>query len=83
VQSIAATLSKDFVKLVMIALVIAVPLAWLAANKWLENYPYRITLSWSIFAWAAGLVIMIALSTVSFQAIRAAFANPIKSLRNE
>lgn len=83
VQSIAGILSKDFVKLVLIALVIAVPLAWFAANKWLENYPYRITLSWAMFAFAAGLVITIALCTVSFQAIKAALANPIKSLRTE
>jgi putative ABC transport system permease protein len=83
VQSIVATLSKSFIKLVMIALIIAVPLAWLAAGKWLENYPYRITLSWPIFASAAGLVVMIAFCTVSFQAIKAAFANPVKSLRTE
>jgi len=83
VQSIAATLSKDFIKLVMIALFIAMPLAWLAAGKWLESYPYRITLSWPIFASAAGLVMMIALCTVSFQAIKGAFANPVKSLRTE
>ncbi|WP_089914130.1 ABC transporter permease [Chitinophaga rupis] len=83
VQSIAAALSKDFIKLVMIALIIAMPLAWLAAGKWLESYPYRITLSWPIFVSAAVLVVMIALCTVSFQAIKAAFANPVKSLRTE
>lgn len=83
VQSIATALSKDFVKLVVIALIIAMPMAWLAASKWLENYPYRIRLSWSNFVWPAVLVILIALCTVSYRAIRAALANPVKSLRTE
>lgn len=83
VNSVVAALSKDFVKLVVIALLIAVPLAWLAANKWLENYPYRITVSWQMFAGAGLLVITIALFTVSFQAIKTALANPVKSLRTE
>lgn len=83
VNSIVAKLSKDFVKLVIISLVIAVPLAWMAANKWLENYPYRISLNWTMFAAAGLLVILIALLTVSFQAVRAAIANPVKSLRSE
>jgi len=83
VQSVAAALSRDFIKLVIVALGIAIPLSWLAAGKWLENYPYRITLSWPVFTWAAGLVIMIALCTVSFQAIKAALADPVKSLRSE
>lgn len=83
VKGVAAILSKDFLKLVFISLVIAIPLAWLAASKWLENYPYRITLSWWLFASAGALVILIALMTVSFQAIKAAIANPVKSLRNE
>ena len=83
VNSIVTALSKDFITLVAIALLIAVPLAWLAANKWLENYPYRITLNWGMFAVAGLLVIGIALFTVSFQAIRAAMANPVKSLRTE
>ena len=79
VNNVVTILSKDFVKLVIMALLIAIPLAWMAANKWLENYPYRISLSWQIFAIAGVLVIFIALATVSFQAIRAALANPIKS----
>lgn len=83
VNNVVTILSKDFVKLVIIALVIAIPLAWVAANKWLENYPYRISLSWQMFAVAGALVIFIALATVSFQAIRAAIANPVKSLRTE
>jgi putative ABC transport system permease protein len=83
VNSIVTVLSKDFVKLVILALLIAVPLAWMAANKWLQNYPYRITISWQMFASAGLLVICIALVTVSSQAFRAALANPVKSLRSE
>jgi putative ABC transport system permease protein len=76
-------LSKDFLRLVLLALVIAVPIAWLAADKWLQSYPYRISLSWGLFAGAGMLVILIALVTVSYQAIKAAVANPAKSLRAE
>lgn len=83
VNHVVTILSKDFVKLVILALLIATPLAWLAADKWLENYPYRITMTWQMFAGAAVLVIAIALITVSSQAIRAALANPVKSLRAE
>lgn len=83
VNNLVTILSKDFLKLVMIALIIAIPLAWIASNKWLENYPYRITISWTMFAVAGLLVIAIALFTVSFQAIKAAVANPVKSLRTE
>ena len=83
VSRVVTILSKDFLKLVSIALVIAMPLSWLAANKWLQNYPYRIALSWLLFALAGLLIIFIALATVSFQAIKAAIANPVKSLRTE
>jgi putative ABC transport system permease protein len=83
VSNVATILSKDFLKLVLIALFISIPLAWIAGNKWLENYPYRITLNWAMFLIAALLVILIALATVSFQAIKAAVANPVKSLRTE
>jgi putative ABC transport system permease protein len=83
VNNVVTILSKDFLKLIIIALVIAIPLAWMAANKWLENYPYRITVSWQLFAFAGLLVIVVALATVSFQAIKAAIANPAKSLRTE
>lgn len=83
VKIVVTILSKDFLKLVFISLIIAIPAAWMAANKWLQNYPYRITLSWWLFASGAILVILIALLTVSFQAIRAAIANPVKSLRTE
>lgn len=83
VTTIAAALSRDFLGLVLLALVIAVPIAWLAADKWLQSYPYRISLSWGLFAGAGMLVILIALVTVSYQAIKAAVANPADSLRAE
>lgn len=83
IQSVVTSLSVDFLKLVMIAMVIAIPLAWLAASKWLEKYPYRIQITWWIFAAGGLLVILIALITVSFQAIKAAMANPVESLRSE
>jgi len=83
VKGVVTILSKDFLKLICIALIIAIPAAWMVANKWLQNYPYRITLSWWLFASAAILVILIAIVTVSFQAIKAAVANPVKSLRTE
>ena len=83
VRSVVTALSVDFLKLVMIAMVIAIPLAWFAANKWLQKYPYRIEISWWIFAAAGLLVVLIALITISFQSIKAAIANPVDSLRTE
>lgn len=83
VSRVVTTLSKEFLKLVMIAMVIAIPVAWILTGKWLEYYPYRILLSWWMFAIAAIMVILIALLTVSFQAIKAAVANPVESLRTE
>jgi len=81
--NIAALLSKDFLKLVIIAIVIATPLAWWAMNKWLQEFAYRISIHWWIFFVAGFLAIFIALVTVSFQAIKAAVANPVESLRTE
>jgi len=83
VNRVVTILSKDFLTLVFISLAISIPAAWIAANKWLQNYPYRITLNWWLFASAGILVVLIALMTVSFQAIKAAVANPAKSLRTE
>lgn len=83
VNSIVGILSADFLKLVVISLLIAVPAAWLATNKWLTNYPYRVTLHWQMFALTGLLVVAVALFTVSFQAIKAAMGNPVKSLRTE
>lgn len=81
--SIVSILSTDFLKLIFSSLIISIPLAWAATNKWLQNYPYRITLSWWLFASAGIMVILIALLTISFQSIKAAMANPVKSLRTE
>ena len=83
VNHVVTILSKDFIILVVIALVIAIPIAWLVAGQWLQDYPYRIELGWQIFVAAGALVVFIALSTVSFQAIKAAISNPVKSLRTE
>jgi len=76
-------LSREFLVLVLIALAIASPIAWLAMNKWLQDYQYRINITWSIFVIAGLFAVAIALLTVSFQAIKAAIANPVKSLRTE
>jgi putative ABC transport system permease protein len=83
VGGIVAMLSKDFAKLVLIASVIAFPLAWWAMNNWLQSFAFRIHISWWIFFVAGATAIIIALLTVSFQAIKAAVANPVKSLRTE
>jgi putative ABC transport system permease protein len=80
---ISGILSKDFLFLVSIAMIIALPIAWIAANKWLQSYPYRIELNWIMFASAGFLVVLIATATVSFQSIKAAIANPAKSLRTD
>ena len=73
----------DFLKLVLFACFISVPVAWYAMNEWLQNFAYRINMSWWMFTGAGVLVLFIALMTVSVQAIKAAIANPIKSLRTE
>jgi putative ABC transport system permease protein len=83
VGGIVALLSRDFVKLVLIASVIAFPVAWWAMNQWLQSFAYRVGVSWWIFAVAGLAAVMIALVTVSLQTIRAALANPIRSLRSE
>ena len=83
VQNITTMLSKDFLKYVLIATLIAWPLAWFAVHKWLQDYAYRIPISWWIFVLAGAMACLIALVTISFQAIKAAMANPVKSLRTE
>ena len=83
VASITTMLSKDFLKLVVLAIIIAMPLAWWIMNGWLTNFAYHVTVSWWLFALAALLSIAIALITISFQSIKAAIANPVKSLRTE
>ncbi|HEY8930571.1 MAG TPA: ABC transporter permease [Mucilaginibacter sp.] len=83
VQNITLLLSKNFLKLVLIANVIAWPVAWIVMHKWLEDFAYRISIQWWIFAVAGITSILIAFFTVSFQSIKAAIANPVKSLRSE
>jgi putative ABC transport system permease protein len=81
--SVTITLSKDFAKLVLIAALIAIPVSWLVMNKWLQDFAYRIIIEWWMFLLPACTAILLALFTVSFQAIKAAMANPVKSLRTE
>ncbi|GAB2586918.1 ABC transporter permease [Spirosoma areae] len=83
VSSLVALLSKDFLKLVLIAIVLASPLSWWAMSKWLQDFAYKIDIEWWMFAGAGGLAIGIALLTVSFQSVKAALMNPVKSLRSE
>ncbi len=83
VSGITRLLSRDFLKPVLLSLVIAFPVSWWLMIKWLKNYEYRINIHWWVFALAGLLVLAIALATVSFQSVKAAIANPVKSLRTE
>ncbi|HSZ34132.1 MAG TPA: FtsX-like permease family protein, partial [Puia sp.] len=83
VQGIVSLLSKDFIKLVGISFVIAAPLSWWFMNNWLKDFVYRISIEWWIVGLAGLIALLIALTTVSFQAIKAAVANPVTSLRSE
>jgi ABC-type antimicrobial peptide transport system permease subunit len=83
ITSLFTLMSKEFLLLVCIALLIASPVAWWLMNSWLQNYAYRTPITWWMFLLAGALAVIIALVTVSFQAARAAVANPIKSLRTE
>jgi len=83
VAQITTMLSKDFVRLVMIAIVIASPVAYWAMDAWLQHFAYRIDISWWIFVAAGAVALLIAVATTSGQAIRAAIANPVDALRSE
>ena len=83
VADIVTLLSKEFIWLVLVSNAIAVPLAWYFMHKWIQAYPFRINLSWWIFALSGSMALLIAVLTVSFQAIKSALANPVKSLRTE
>lgn len=83
VNNIVGMLSKDFLKLVLVASLIAFPVAWWAMHKWLQDFAYRVDLNWWVFLMAAVLALLIAILTVSFQAIKAALTNPVKNLRTE
>jgi len=83
VTGIVTLLSKDFVKLVLLAIILASPVAWWAMNKWLEDFAYRIEIQNWMFILAGCIALLVALTTVSWQAAKAARANPVDSLRNE
>jgi putative ABC transport system permease protein len=83
IQNLLIILSRDFLKLVLIAFVVAVPVTWLIMHSWLQDFAYRIDISWWVFALAGVSAFLIALFTISFQAIKAALANPVTALRSE
>ncbi|SFF30115.1 FtsX-like permease family protein [Spirosoma endophyticum] len=83
VTNIVALLSKDFIKLVLMALLIASPIAWYAMNRWLQRFAYKVDIEWWMFAFAGLVAVGIALLTVSFQSMKAALMNPVKNLRSE
>jgi putative ABC transport system permease protein len=83
INQVVSMMSKEFIKLVIIAIVIAVPVAWYASNEWLQGFAYRININPLVFVIAGGAALAIALITVSFESIKAAISNPVKSLRNE
>ena len=83
VPDILTLVSKDFLKLIIIALVIASPIAWYAINKWLEDFAYKVDVQWWVFALAGFATLLIAFVTISLQAIRTAMTNPVKNLRTE
>ena len=83
VSNIIGMLSKDFIKLILLSTIIAIPIAWYAMNQWLQNFTYRINSSWDLFVAAAVISLLIAFVTISFQAIIAALSNPVNSLRTE
>jgi ABC-type antimicrobial peptide transport system permease subunit len=83
VVSLFGLLSTEFLLLVGLALLIGSPVAWYAMNRWLEGYAYHAAIDWWIFALAAGVVVFIALVTISFQTLKASMVNPVKSLRSE
>jgi len=83
VINITTMLSKDFLKLVIVAIIIALPVAWYFMNHWLQDFAYRINIGWYVFFITGIAALVIAFITISFQSIKAAIANPVKSLRTE
>jgi putative ABC transport system permease protein len=83
VSTIIRLLSRDFVRLVVMALVIATPISWWLMTEWLQEYAFRINIEWWVFGISGAVIVLIALLTVCFHAIRAAITNPVKSLRTE
>ncbi len=83
VASVTALVSKDFIKLIIVAMIIACPAAWYFMNQWLQNFAYRTTIAWWVFVVPGIIALLIAFITVSSQIIKVAIANPVKSLRTE
>ncbi|MBO9634010.1 MAG: FtsX-like permease family protein, partial [Chitinophagaceae bacterium] len=83
VSNILHLLSKEFIWLAAISFLVSAPLAWFFMHKWLQNFAYRISIGWYVFAIAGTAALLIGLFTISFQAVKAAIANPVKSLRTE
>lgn len=83
IGSIVGLLSKDFIKLVLIAILVATPVAWFAMNKWLEGFAYQVPVHWWVFLISGALAVVVALVTISFQSVKAAMMNPVKSLKSE
>jgi putative ABC transport system permease protein len=83
IPGIVRLLAKDFLKLVLIAIVIAIPIAWYAMNQWLDGFAYRTTIGWIVFLYAGVIAIVVAFLTISVQSVKAALANPVKNLRSE
>jgi len=83
VSAIIKLLSMDFLKLIFIAIVVAIPAAWYMMDKWLQDFAYKINIGWTVFLIAGSLAMLIAILTISFQSVKAAIANPVKSLRTE
>ena len=82
-RSIAALLSKDFLRLIVISIIIALPIAWWVMNRWLQAFTYKIEIEWWMFVLSGLLTVSIAIMTISIQAIKAVMMNPLKSLRSE
>ena len=80
---IVGMMSRDFIKLSIVAILIGCPLAWIATEKFLSGYAYRTALEWEVFVFASVIILVISLSMVIFQVVKAALANPVDSLRNE
>jgi putative ABC transport system permease protein len=83
VVSVTGLLAKEFIGLVLLAILMARPIGWYSMNRWLQDFSYRISIGWWVFPVAGIAVLIIAILTIGFQAIKAALANPVKSLRTE
>ena len=82
-KSIYELLTLDFLKLILLAIVIAIPIGWYMMNRWLEDFAYKIKIGWEIFVIAGGIALIIAVATISYQSVGAALIKPLKSLRTE